>query len=60
MYSNLFLGCGVLQGFYPRRCLDPVGKWTIGIGHLIVPGDPYTDKTVLTHDQAVEQLLQDA
>ena len=60
MYSKPFLtGVEYYEGFYPRRYRDPVGKWTIGIGHLIVPGDPYTDKTVLTHDQAVEQLLQD-
>lgn len=59
-YSKKFLdGVEYYEGFYPRRYLDPVGKWTIGIGHLIVPGDPYTDKTVLTHDQAVEQLLRD-
>lgn len=60
MYSKPFLdGVEYYEGFYPRRYLDPVGKWTIGIGHLIVPGDRYTDKTGLTHDQAVEQLLQD-
>lgn len=60
MYSKPFLaGIEYYEGFYPRRYLDPVGKWTIGIGHLIVPGDPYTDKTVLTHDQAIDQLMQD-
>ena len=60
VYSKAFLrGVEYYEGFYPRRYLDPVGKWTIGIGHLIVPGDPYTDKTVLTHDQALDQLILD-
>lgn len=60
MYSKPFLaGVEYYEGFYPRRYLDPVGKLTIGIGHLIVPGDPYNASTILSHDQAVDQLMQD-
>lgn len=59
-YSKDFIaGIEYYEGFFPRLYLDPVGKPTIGIGHLIVKGDPYTDKTVLTHDQAIDLLMQD-
>ena len=47
IYSKKFLaGVEYYEGFYPRRYRDPVGKWTIGIGHLIVPGDPYNASTM--------------
>ena len=60
MYSKPFLaGVEYYEGFYPRRYLDPVGKWTIGIGHLVVPGDPYDANTVLSHDQAIDLLMRD-
>lgn len=60
VYSKAFLtGVEYYEGFYPQRYRDPVGKWTIGIGHLIVPGDPYDANTVLSHDQALDQLMQD-
>lgn len=59
-YSKPFLtGIEYYEGFFPRLYLDPVGKPTIGIGHLIVKGDPYDRNTVLTHDQALSQLNLD-
>lgn len=60
MYSKPFIaGVEYYEGFYPQRYRDPVGKWTIGIGHLIVSGDPYNANTVLSHDQAIDLLMRD-
>lgn len=59
-YSRKFLaGVEHYEGFFPKRYKDPVGKWTIGIGHLLTPADPYTPSTVLTRQAAVDLLISD-
>lgn len=48
------------EGFSDTVYQDAVGKWTIGYGHLVVPGDPYfpygTQKTITLDD--AETLLK--
>lgn len=38
---------------------DAVGKLTIGYGHLIKPGDIYTESSCITMEQGLEQLKKD-
>lgn len=59
-YSQKFLaGVEHYEGFFPKRYKDPVGKWTIGIGHLLTPADSYTPSTILSHEEAVDLLISD-
>lgn len=47
------------EGFRNCAYKDSVGKWTIGIGHLIVPGDGYGPGTCLSDAQVWAQYERD-
>ncbi|MDE2025577.1 MAG: lysozyme [Patescibacteria group bacterium] len=44
----------------PNRYIGGAGNLTIGYGHKIVPGDPYTEGSTITKDQAETLLEKDA
>lgn len=39
---------------------DTAGKWTIGYGHLIIPGDGFSSASVITHEVGMSLLRADA
>jgi lysozyme len=45
-----------LEGFYPTPYKDAGGRRTIGIGHLIRPGEDFPDGSSITHEQAYSML----
>lgn len=47
------------EGWSPKIYKDAVGLPTIGYGHLIKPGDSYTDKTRLTKEEGLALLQED-
>ena len=46
------------EGYRQFPYQDIVGKWTVGFGHLIKPGEDFS--AGLTRDQAVAQLIKDS
>lgn len=44
----------VLHGY-----LDSVGKLTVGVGHLVLPGEPYRLNKPITADESTRLLRQD-
>jgi len=45
-----------LEGFSPTPYKDIAGRWTIGYGHLMQPGEPFT---AIDHATALQLLQQD-
>jgi lysozyme len=45
------------EGYRPTRYVCPAGKPTIGIGHVIRPGETFTR---LSHGEALDLLMEDA
>lgn len=51
-----------LESFKSEIYLDQAGKWTIGYGHLIIPGEkyyPYGEIRKISHDEGLELLKKD-
>ena len=47
------------EGFRSMPYQDVVGKWTVGYGHLMVPGDGLVQGSPITMGQATALLKQD-
>lgn len=50
------------EGFSSKAYPDPAGQsktWSIGYGHQIRPGDPYTSASVISETEAANLLRQD-
>ena len=47
------------EGFRSMPYQDVVGKWTVGYGHLMIPGDGTVQGSPITMGQATELLRKD-
>lgn len=47
------------EGCILKPYKDIAGLWTVGVGHLIVPGDNFPPGVTITKDQALELLAKD-
>ena len=47
------------ESFAGTAYKDVAGFWTIGYGHQIVPGDPYSEYTTMGEDEALGLLARD-
>lgn len=48
-----------LEGFKVEAYKDTKGLWTIGVGHLILPGEHYLLKELLSNERVEELLAND-
>ncbi|MGL4655504.1 MAG: glycoside hydrolase family protein [Sarcina sp.] len=57
--SNLLSFIKLKEGFSANAYIDATGHWTIGYGHLIIPGDGFSSQSVINEMEAEDLLIKD-